>query len=179
VTKVINFFAGPGAGKSTAAAGLFFEMKCLGLNVELVTEYAKELCYQGKLGSPVIANAWRMHNKQCGRQELLRGKVDFIVTDSPLIKDVAYCHYTLKTQSERVDFENAAMANFDSWENYNVWVLRAKPYQAYGRRESEESARSVDDKLRAQFEHRMHIWLHGDRRAPTSVLEELRLKGWC
>lgn len=29
-TKVINFYAGPGAGKSTNAAGLFYEMKKLG-----------------------------------------------------------------------------------------------------------------------------------------------------
>jgi len=29
--KVINLFAGPGAGKSTTAAGLFYYMKKLGM----------------------------------------------------------------------------------------------------------------------------------------------------
>ena len=43
--KVINFFGAPGSGKSTIAAGLFFEMKMKQMNVELVTEFAKELCY--------------------------------------------------------------------------------------------------------------------------------------
>jgi len=40
-TKVINLFAGPGAGKSTTAAGLFAEMKRANVDVELVTEYVK------------------------------------------------------------------------------------------------------------------------------------------
>jgi hypothetical protein len=42
--KVINLWAGPGAGKSTTAAGLFL-MKLTGRRVELVTEYAKEVVY--------------------------------------------------------------------------------------------------------------------------------------
>ena len=39
--KVINLFAGPGAGKSTTAAGLFHLMKIAGMNVELVTEFSR------------------------------------------------------------------------------------------------------------------------------------------
>ena len=44
--KVINLFAGPGTGKSTTAAGLFYKMKSKGYMVELVTEFAKDLVYQ-------------------------------------------------------------------------------------------------------------------------------------
>ncbi len=47
--KVINLWAGPGAGKSTTAAGLFNLMKIRGYNVELVTEFAKEMVYEGRL----------------------------------------------------------------------------------------------------------------------------------
>ncbi|TYO65512.1 hypothetical protein FXV83_16395 [Bradyrhizobium hipponense] len=42
---VINLIGGPGSGKSTTAAGLFFLMKLAGLKAELVVEYAKELSY--------------------------------------------------------------------------------------------------------------------------------------
>lgn len=41
----INLFAGPGTGKSTTAAGVFFEMKRSGMSVEYVTEYAKSLVF--------------------------------------------------------------------------------------------------------------------------------------
>ena len=46
--RVINLFGGPGAGKSTTAAGLFFFMKSdssFDKSVELVTEFAKDLTY--------------------------------------------------------------------------------------------------------------------------------------
>ncbi len=33
---VINFFAGPGSGKSTTAAGVFFTLKTAGQKAELV-----------------------------------------------------------------------------------------------------------------------------------------------
>jgi ATP:corrinoid adenosyltransferase len=46
--KVINIFAGPCAGKSTTAAGLFYLMKVSGYNVELVTEYAKDMTWEGR-----------------------------------------------------------------------------------------------------------------------------------
>ena len=45
MSYVINLVGGPGSGKSTTAAGLFFLMKIRGLRCELVTEYAKELSY--------------------------------------------------------------------------------------------------------------------------------------
>lgn len=43
MTKVINLIGAPGAGKSTIASQLFSLMKWQGLDVELVSEYAKEL----------------------------------------------------------------------------------------------------------------------------------------
>ena len=44
--KVINFFGGPGVGKSTAACDLFVAMKKAGYKVEYVDEYAKEKTYE-------------------------------------------------------------------------------------------------------------------------------------
>jgi hypothetical protein len=64
--KVINLWAGPGAGKSTTAAGLFFLMKLTGRRVELVTEYAKEVVYDQ---DPTrIKNQLLILAKQCSRQ---------------------------------------------------------------------------------------------------------------
>jgi ATP:corrinoid adenosyltransferase len=46
--KVINLWAGPGAGKSTTASGLFYLMKTADMQVELVTEYAKDMTWEGR-----------------------------------------------------------------------------------------------------------------------------------
>ena len=39
---VINLYGGPCCGKSTVSAGLFYELKCLGVECELTGEYAKD-----------------------------------------------------------------------------------------------------------------------------------------
>ena len=48
-TKIINIFGNPGSGKSTIAAYLFTELKSRNIEVELVTETAKDLVYIAKL----------------------------------------------------------------------------------------------------------------------------------
>lgn len=44
---VINLFGAPGAGKSTGAAYIFSRLKMVGLNAELVTEFAKDKVWEG------------------------------------------------------------------------------------------------------------------------------------
>lgn len=43
---VVNLFAEPGTGKSTAAAQIFSELKWQGFSCELVTEFAKEKVWE-------------------------------------------------------------------------------------------------------------------------------------
>ena len=43
---IVNFYAGPGAGKSTMVAHTFAELKWRGINCELVTEYAKDKVWE-------------------------------------------------------------------------------------------------------------------------------------
>jgi len=42
---IVDFFAGPGAGKSTTAADVFAKLKWRGVNAELIGEYAKDLTW--------------------------------------------------------------------------------------------------------------------------------------
>jgi tRNA uridine 5-carbamoylmethylation protein Kti12 len=86
--KVINFFAGPCAGKSTLSAGLFYKMKTQHYNVEYVHEYAKELTWEERHNCLtdqifVTANQNRMF-------ERLKGKVDWIITDTSLLLSLMY-----------------------------------------------------------------------------------------
>ena len=52
--KVINFFGGPGVGKSTAACDLFVAMKKAGYKVEYVDEYAKRRLMKKSLKNLMI-----------------------------------------------------------------------------------------------------------------------------
>ena len=45
-TKIVNAFAGPGAGKTTACLEIVSQLKMRGKSAEYVPEYAKELVWE-------------------------------------------------------------------------------------------------------------------------------------
>ena len=81
-TVVIKLFGGPGAGKSTLAHGVVAELKRRGHSVEMAAEFAKDLAWSGHAIGPF--DDWVILGHQVERESRLYGKVDFIVTDSPL-----------------------------------------------------------------------------------------------
>ena len=85
---VINFYGGPGSGKSTAAAGLFYQMKIAGYNVELTDEFAKECVWEGNI--PMLADQLWVLGHQHRKILRLSDKVDYIITDSPVLLSPIY-----------------------------------------------------------------------------------------
>src|ERR1700753_280660 len=86
--KVINLFGQPSAGTSTTAAGLVFLMKCRGMNVELIDEFAKELTWQKRF--QCLGDQLYILGQQNQKLERLRDKVDYVITDSPLPLGIIY-----------------------------------------------------------------------------------------
>lgn len=86
--KVINFFGGAGVGKSTHAAGLFYHMKSKGHNVELINEYAKQMVWEGH--KEVMRDQFYLAANQHRQMVRLEGKVDYCITDSPMLLNVVY-----------------------------------------------------------------------------------------
>lgn len=81
-TLVLNLFGGPGIGKSTSAAYIFYKLKSLGVNAELVREYVKDWAWDQR-----HINIWDQLyflGKQIRRESMLYSKVDVIVTDAPV-----------------------------------------------------------------------------------------------
>ena len=143
MTEVINLIGGSGLGKSTTAAALFAEMKMQGHHVELVTEYVKKWAWQGKkidpLDQPLI------FGKQAHAESMLYGKVDWIVTDSPLILSALYEEfYNGKSiiKPSVINFLDAAKEK--GVKHHNFFLTRNKPFDARGRYETEETALKVD-----------------------------------
>lgn len=143
--KVINLFAGPGAGKSTTAAGIFYNLKMRGLNVELVTEYAKELTWEKRMDI-LSGDQLYVFAKQNRRLSRLKGQVDFVVTDSPLLLSLVYGDHMGE------NFKNFARETFDSYDNVNYMINRTKKYNPIGRNEDENGARELDEKTRKILE---------------------------
>lgn len=141
MTLVVNLFAGPGAGKSTLAAGLFSNLKLAGVRAELVTEYAKDLVWRENLKD--LDNQLYVFAKQHHRVFKLLNKVEVVVTDSPLKLSLFYGEDTTGT------FKALVAEEVDSMDNLDVWVERVKPYEATGRLQSEREAREICEALKS------------------------------
>lgn len=132
--KVINLFGAPGSGKSTLAAGLFHEMKLAGYNVELVTEYAKDMVWEERYN--VFQDQIYILGKQNRRLLRLKDKVDYVVTDSPILLGVIY----MVNAPYNIPLEELIEQVFDSYDNTNIYIERSHQYEQIGRNQSEEEA---------------------------------------
>ena len=140
--KVINLFGGPGSGKSTTAAGVFYQMKTKHKNVELVTEYAKELVYSDRVGF-LNSNQEYVFAKQNHRQFILRNKVDWAITDSPLLLSLIYPQ--IYSTSPGQYFDDYVIATFNQYQNINFFIQRPdEHFSNTGRIQTLEESRIVD-----------------------------------
>lgn len=150
MTVVINLFGGSGVGKSTVAALLFSMMKMRGFHVELVREYVKLWAWSGK--KIRATDQLYLLGKQSAYESLLYGKVDYIVTDSPVMLAGAYAEWQSGEQGKYVT--EAAKSYCNVCENsgevrYLNYVLnREGTFDTRGRYETEEQAVQFDNFLK-------------------------------
>jgi hypothetical protein len=176
-TVVINLFAGPGAGKSTNAADIYALMKRAGLSVELVREYAKDFVWGGK-------RIDRLHQitlagEQAFRESSLYGKVDYVVTDSPVILSGYYQRrYTEDEFLTPCVKEWMGAAEQTGVVYKNIFLTRSKPYVSEGRNETEEQAKQIDDELRGYLTHKCRFeYTEMADGAPEKIVRLVTL-GW-
>lgn len=139
-TLIVNLYAGPCAGKSTAAAYIFSKLKMQGVEVELVTEYAKEKCWEHN-GEAFKCQLY-VNAKQAYYISRVHGKVDVIITDSPLLLGAVY------GTEEYV--KQAAYGEDRKYTNRLDYVLKRNEkykYNQNGRNENEDDAKRIDEKI--------------------------------
>lgn len=142
-TKIINYFGGPGLGKSTDSADLYVQMKRAGYDVELVREVAKKWAWQGRNIGPFDQMA--ILGTQMEEESSLFGKVEYIITDSPAFLGGVYLHinhnkdFMMDTVKHYYDYCEANGIEFK-----NFVLPRNKPYNSKGRFESETWSIHID-----------------------------------
>lgn len=138
---VVNFFGAPGAGKSTGAAYIFSQLKIKSVNVELVTEFAKDMTWEKN--KKALTNQIYMLGNQLQRIYRCQDEVDVIVTDSPLLLNILYNNNPILDEN----FENLVINIFNSYNNLNYYVQRVKEYNPIGRNETKEESDIIATKL--------------------------------
>ena len=149
MSKIINVFAGPGAGKSMFCMELLAEMKKLGcrsgFTCEYVSEAAKEYVWTD---SPLMDGSEKhqliLLGEQLHKLERLNGNVDYIITDSPILLNALYNKQCIQ------EYEKMVVRLMRTFKNKNYFLKRdlSVPYETAGRLQTLEDAQRIDKRLK-------------------------------
>lgn len=145
VSVVINAFGGPGAGKSTASLGIAEELKKSGYAAEYIPEYAKELVWDEdwNMLDGAEEHQFAILQEQTKRIDRLIGKVDFIITDAPILLNQIY-HKNLTSE-----YEQMLRELFGQYDNFNFIVQRnAENFEKIGRIHDLEESLKKDNEIK-------------------------------
>lgn len=168
-TLIVNLFGGPGAGKSTGATYIFSKLKLAGVDAEYVSEYAKDKVWEQQSDT-----FWKTQMYVTGKQawKIARcfGKVDVIITDSPIRLGRTYAEAINRPKLAEAITEEANIYNDSS---IDIFVNRVKPYNPNGRNqtadESDKIAETMKAGLRGQGVNLIEI--NGDEAGYTRMVE--------
>jgi hypothetical protein len=146
--KVLNLFSGPGTGKSTTAAGLFYHMKCMGIETEYVQEYAKDLVYEHR--HHTLSDQIYIFAKQQRRIARLQDHgIEWVITDSPIPLGLIYLQPGVLSEQ----FNSLVWEVFHKYDNYNFVLTRNVKYSPRGRNQKHEHEA-------IEFDQAVHKLLH-------------------
>ena len=145
-TTIIEFYGGPGCGKTEAAHRLCSRLKQAHVPVEMVPEYAKKWAYEQR--SIDSLDEFYIFGKQTHAESSLLGKVDVVVTDRPVLLSAVYA----ELYAERVVATAIAHATLSVYKEVAIRghrriaiiVPRKHRYDHRGRFEDAEQAELVD-----------------------------------
>lgn len=144
---MINFYAGPSAGKSVAALELTAALKKAGYNVEYVSEYAKELVLEGRTSE--LNDQKHVTDEQYKRFTRIRNSADIIVTDSPVLLGLVYGEGKISDE-----YKKQIRGYYDTFDNFNMLITRPKDatFQTEGRVHDEKQSLELDGKIKAMLD---------------------------
>lgn len=152
-TLVVNCFAGPGAGKTTCAWEVAAELKKKGINCEYVPEYPKELVWEEKYD--LLNNQEHIFNEQAKRLARLRGKVEVIVTDSPILMSHIYGTNNSHEFTQRINEE------YSKYYNFNLFIQRGKGFQQEGRVQNLRESIELDNRIKNMLKnHKLYFGVY-------------------
>lgn len=138
-TLVVNFFGGPGTGKSSTTASTFAALKWRDVNCEMALEFAKDKVWERS--AHVLDNQLYVFGKQFHRIYRLLDQVDVILTDAPLLNSILYY------QGANEHFSRMVFEEHRQLRNVNIFLQRIKPYNPAGRLQDEQEAKALDKRI--------------------------------
>lgn len=143
---VIELFGAPCAGKSTLAAGLFAYMKIKGYDVEVISECAKKHAVVKNKMTPRLQR--KIIEEQIALESLYYPhnykKVDYLITDSPLLLNVWYGQKRKLDTGEYIEEINTLSSGI---RRCPVMLLSSHGFQSNGRYHSEKESKTYCEEI--------------------------------
>lgn len=143
-TLIVNLYGGPGSGKSSGAAYIFSKLKMAGIDAEYVTEFAKDKVWENN--TEAFKCQFYISGKQAFRISRCYGKVDVIITDSPIVLGKIYADLIGRPQLGLACLEEANQ--YPAGSTLEIFLNRVKPYNTNGRNQTEEEAKKIDETVK-------------------------------
>lgn len=148
----VNLYGAPGVGKSTSAAYLFYALKSYGFNCELVTEVAKDYCWEEN--NVALRNQLLIAGQQQFRLDRLKDKVDIVITDSPLMLQTIY--YKLNDCPREGLFNELIYAYYNEYDNLDFFLPIIEKAKDEGRIHLEQSGQIQNEIINMFNEYKIN-----------------------
>ena len=147
---VVNIYGGAGAGKSTLCHGVCEALSKMGIRVEYVPEFMKQVLYEDRDSIKHMQDY--ILSKQHKNLETACEKNMVVVTDAPMLNSIVF------TESETI--KNLAKENYNKFRNLNFFLDRGDtPYDQVGRYESHEEALEKDKQIRLMLDENVSLYV--------------------
>jgi len=145
---LINFVGAPSCGKSTISALTFVKLKTSHKSSELVQEYAKQLVWAENYED--LSNQWYVSKKQYEMLRAVYGKVNYLITDSPLILGMHYNRYHKDNVCDVKKTEKMILSKMTEFNNVYIFLKRNRtiPYEKTGRIHDEQQSMEIEKNLK-------------------------------
>src|SRR5210317_1994617 len=126
MSKLVNLFGGPGIGKSTIAAGIFYKLKKKHISSNNPYEFPKTLAWDKNY--PAIQDQLYVFANQHRGIAQSYGKVDYIIIDSPILFSTIYHSYYTKGYPAEYygeTFHNIVVDLHKQYDSINILLERS------------------------------------------------------
>lgn len=154
--RIICLYGGPGCGKSTTCAGLFYTLKKKDFNCEMNREYVKEWVWEGR--SVQTGDQPYFFAKMARRERIyMQNGVDYIITDSPLVLTHFYgMKYDPMEQKHNTSLmmlrNHHEICKSHEYKVEHFVLERKKKYNPKGRFQTEEQAVEIDTEVKSMLD---------------------------